>query len=85
MAAGQVVFVSQNKAMVVVRHDDGFTVVELIGDEGSVAVGDRVAGDWAALGSEPLRTASGVLDAYFQGCWGSGQAATTVARNTGGG
>lgn len=45
MAAGQVVFVSRNQGIIVVRHDDGFTVVELNGDEESVVLGDRVSGD----------------------------------------
>ncbi len=80
MATGQVVFVSRNQGMIVVHHKDGFTLVELLGDEGRVTVGDRVFGDWTAEGSEPLGTASSVLDTYFQGCWGSVQTAVEVAR-----
>ena len=85
MAIGRVVFVSRTQGMIVVQHEDGFTLVELLGDEGGIAVGDRVAGDWTAEGREPMRTTSGVLDTYFQGCWGSAQAAVGVARRTGGG
>lgn len=36
---GQVIFVSMNGGMVVVHHDD-HAVVELLGDEGTVRVGD---------------------------------------------
>jgi hypothetical protein len=82
---GQVIFVSRNMGMLVVRHDDGFAVVELLGDEGEISVGDQVAGDWSALGDEPLSSHGRTFDAYFQGNWGSKEAALKVARNTGGG
>lgn len=84
-SAGQVVFVSRNEGMIVVHHDDGYAVVELIGDEGSFSVGDRVEGDWDALGGEPLFADGETLDAYFQGSWGSRDTAVQIARNTGGG
>ncbi|TGP30190.1 hypothetical protein EN828_28065 [Mesorhizobium sp. M2D.F.Ca.ET.185.01.1.1] len=84
-SAGQVVFVSRNSGMIVVHHVDGYAVVELIGDEGSLSVGDRVKGDWDALGGEPLFANDHTLDAYFQGSWGSRDAAVQIARNTGGG
>jgi hypothetical protein len=71
--------------MIVVQHDDGYTVVELIGDEGSLGVGDRVKGDWDASGGEPLVADDETLDAYFQGSWGSRDAAIRIACNTGGG
>lgn len=71
--------------MIVVQHDDGYAVVELLGDEGSLSVGDRVKGDWDALGGEPLFADGETLDACFQGSWGSRDAALQTARNTGGG
>lgn len=83
--AGEVIFVSRNGGMIVVHHDDGYAVVELIGNEGSIAVGDRVRGDWDALGGEPLWTEHGQLDAYVQGNWGGREAAIQVARQSGGG
>lgn len=51
MAPGEVIFVSGNGAMVVVKHDDGFALVEMIGDEGALSVGDTCSADWNALGS----------------------------------
>jgi hypothetical protein len=87
MARGQVVFVSRNGGMVVVGHDDGFTVVELIGDEGELQRGDVVFGDWHALGGEPIKKSgeNHAFDAYFQGLWSDLASAVTIARNTGGG
>jgi hypothetical protein len=84
MARGQVIFVSKNGAMLVVQHDDGFTLVEMIGDEGALAIGDQVAGDWDAEGGEPIRSAGSKYDAYFQGTWGSREAPIEIARRTGG-
>ncbi|TIN02388.1 MAG: hypothetical protein E5Y34_07875 [Mesorhizobium sp.] len=84
-SGGQVIFVSRNAGIIVVQHDDGYAVVELIGDEGSLGIGDRVKGDWDALGGEPLFAGDETLDAYFQGSWGSRDTAIKIARNTGGG
>jgi hypothetical protein len=70
MSAGTIVFTSRNGAMVVVRHDDGYTLVEMLGDEGALAVGDAVSGDWDALGGEPIYSQGRRYEAYFQGTWG---------------
>ena len=69
MSVGKAVFVSANAARVVVSLDDGFTVVELIGDEGEIGVGDTVFGDWHALGGKPIRKGAedDAFDGYFQG------------------
>jgi hypothetical protein len=84
MASGQVIFVSGNGAMVVVRHDDGYALVEMIGDEGALAVGDTCSGDWDASGGEPIRSGGNKYDAYFQGSWGSPDVPVEMATNTGG-
>jgi hypothetical protein len=85
MVDGQVVFVSRNQGMIVVRHEDGFAVVELLGSEGELTVGDSVSGVWNALGGEKIRAHGDSHDVYMQGNWGVLQAAVDVARNTGGG
>ena len=85
MAQGQFVFVSRNQGMIVVRHDDGFAVVELLGSEGEFSKGDVVRGDWDALGGEPIFECGDEHDAYYQGSWGSANQAVSVARNKGGG
>ncbi|WP_310541589.1 hypothetical protein [Phenylobacterium sp.] len=85
MSEGQVVFVSGNQGMIVVRHSDGFAVVELLGSEGEFGISDVVTGDWNALGSEPIYRDRRMYDAYFQGSWGSSAQAIMIARNTGGG
>lgn len=79
MAQGRVIFVSRNGGMLVVQHDDGFALVEMIGDEGSIAVGDEVSGDWDALGGEPIRCGDDTYDAYFQGSWGTREIPTRMA------
>jgi hypothetical protein len=70
--------------MVVVRHDDGYTLVELLGDEGALAVGDAVSGDWDSLGDEPVYSRGCRYEAYFQGTWGSPDPPMRMARNIGG-
>lgn len=87
MARGEVAFVSLNGGMVVVSHDDGFTIVELLGNEGEIEVGDIVFGDWHALGGEPIKKSGedGAYDSYYQGLWGNLNSAISVARKTGGG
>jgi len=85
MSRGQIVFVSRNGAMLVVQHEDGFTVVEMLGDEGVLQVGDQVLGDWTAVASEPIRRDGDLFDACFQGCWGNPNAAIQAARDAGGG
>lgn len=85
MPTGQVAFVSRNGGMIVVRHDDGFAVVELLGSEGEFQVGDVVQGRWDELGGEPIYKDRLRYDAFFQGSWASGAQAVMIARNTGGG
>ncbi|MCW2246220.1 hypothetical protein M2352_001811 [Azospirillum fermentarium] len=86
-STGAVIFISRNQGMVVVQHDDGFAVVELLGDEGELEVGDRVSGDWDALGGETIRASrlQRNMDVYMQGSWGFRDHAIRIARNTGGG
>jgi hypothetical protein len=71
MSAGTIFFTSRNGGMIVVRHGDGYTLVEMLGDEGALAVGDAVLGDWDALGGEPIYSRGRRYEAYFQGTWGS--------------
>jgi hypothetical protein len=79
MGVGRVIFASRNLAMLVVQHDQGFTVVEMLGDEGRIVVGDQVHGDWLAVAGEPIRQGEEVYDAFFQGCWGDPKAAVRIA------
>jgi hypothetical protein len=66
--------------MIVVRHDDGYTLVEMLGDEGALVVGNTVSGDWDALGGEPIYSQGRRYDAYFQGTWGSPEIPIQMAR-----
>lgn len=85
MSRGQVVFVSRNGAMLVVQSDEGFMLVEMLGDEGQIERGDLVYGDWTAVAGEPIRRAGETFDAFFQGCWGNYRIPLQMARNMGGG
>ncbi len=62
---GQVIFDSRNGAMLVVRHDDGFALIEMLGDEGAIAVGAEVRGDWNAVADEPIFCEGRRYDAFF--------------------
>jgi len=77
---GTVMAVSKNKARLAVSNEDGWTVVELLGREGEIAVGDTVfARDWLATGSEDLIFNGEVFSACFLGTgdrkWALGQIA----------
>jgi len=85
MARGQVMFVSRNQGMIVIAHENGFALVELLGSEGEFQVGDTVRGDWDALGGEPIFKDGEEHDAYYQGNWGAASHPIQIARNTGGG
>lgn len=85
MESGQVIFVSANQGMIVVRHSGGFAVVELLGGEGEFERGDNVQGNWLALGGEPIFKNKTRYSAYFQGDWATQSQAIRIARNTGGG
>jgi hypothetical protein len=85
MSAGHVVFASHNGAMLVVKHVDGYALVEMLGDEGAIAVGDAVSGDWDALGGEPICCRGSRYDAFFQGTWASPDPPVSMARDVGGG
>jgi len=85
MKHGQVIFVSKNQGMIVVQHDDGFAVVELLGGEGEITQGDVVSGSWNALGGEFIIANGERYDVYMQGNWGSREGAIKNARQTGGG
>lgn len=85
MATGKVVFVSGNRGMLVVEHDEGFTLVEMLGDEGEIAVSDILKANWTATGGESMWGNGTQYDAYFQGCWGDSLPPIQMARQMGGG
>jgi hypothetical protein len=65
---GTVEDVSKNKAALAVSNEEGWTVVELIGSEGKIAVGDTViARDWLAVGSEELYSTTKCSAHIFKG------------------
>jgi hypothetical protein len=67
MMPGTVEAVFKNKAAFVVSNDEGWTVVELIGWDGEIAVGDSILGDWQALAGEDLIFKGETFSAFFQG------------------
>jgi hypothetical protein len=63
---GTLVAVSQNKGGLAVSNEEGWTVVELLGREGEIAVSDTVfARDWLATGREDLVFNGEVFSAIF--------------------
>jgi hypothetical protein len=80
MASGRVIYVSRNGGVIVVIHRDRFSVVQLLGEEGTFAIGDHVCGDWESEGSAPLAEGSRYVG-HCQGTWASLNAAVQIARN----
>jgi hypothetical protein len=80
MASGRVIYVSRNGGIIVVIHRDRFSVVQLLGEEGTFAIGDHVCGDWASEGGEPLLEGSRYVG-HCQGTWDSLNAAVQTARS----
>jgi hypothetical protein len=85
MASGTVIFVSRNGGMLVVQHDQGLTLIELLGGEGEIEHGDRVRGDLMSLGGETFYKHGEAYDGFVQNIYGSAHAAVEAARRMGGG
>ncbi len=77
---GFVIFASRNGAMLVVAHAAGYSLVEMLGNEGAIAVGDAVSGDWHVVGDEPIHCRGSQYDAFFQGIWSSRDPPMSMAR-----
>ena len=81
---GQVVFVAvNNNEVIVVKHDDGFAVVEMVGSEVGMSKGDRISGDWTLLGLGSLQVGGRKLSCYFQGSLPTFDDAVAMARKVG--
>lgn len=83
-SAGRVVFVTRSGGIVVVRHGDGYCLVEMLGNEGELGVGDAVSGNWDEVGGETVRRGSEKFDCYFQGTWGDLEGAVATAQEAAG-
>lgn len=85
MALGTVIFVSRNGGMIVVQHDQGFTLAELLGGEGEIERGDSVRGSMMSLGGETFYKDGEAYDAFVQNIYERADAAVAAARRMGGG
>lgn len=56
--------VSRDGVWALILHQHGKSLVQLIGSEGALSVGDTVAGELTVLGSTTLRNGKDVLDAW---------------------
>jgi hypothetical protein len=77
---GRVVFFGRAGGMLVVQSDDGFTLFEMLGQEGEIAVGDVVWGHWDAGGIKPLFNGLDRFDACYQRTWGAPHVPVRMAR-----
>ena len=77
---GRVVFFGRAGGMLVVQGEDGFTLVEMPGQKGEIAVGNMAWGDLDAQGGEPLSGGLDRFDAYFQGTSGAPDVPLRMAR-----
>jgi hypothetical protein len=70
---GRVVMIGR-AGMALVRHSDGFAVMELFGDE--VAVGEVLSHDWLEVGhGYAVRNNGERIQVMMQGSWGTAEAA----------
>ena len=67
MVNGKVIFVSRNHSALVVRHDDGFAVVETLGREGEIGLGELVYGNWEAIGNKHIKANGELFEVFIQG------------------
>jgi hypothetical protein len=85
MTEDLVTFESGNGAMIVVQHDDGYALVDLIGDEGKIASGDQVfSTKWDDLGSQSIKSDAGLHHTYFYGSWSKEDIPVLMAVQMGG-
>jgi hypothetical protein len=76
----RVVFFGRAGGMLVVQSEDGFTLFEMLGQEGEIAVSDVVSGHSDAGGREPLFDGLDRFDAYFQRTCGAPHVPVRMAR-----
>ena len=67
--------------MAVVKHDDGYALVELIGNEGELSKNDSLYGDWSANGGEIISKNRVDMDVYLQGSWPNDKIPIALAEN----
>jgi hypothetical protein len=89
MSWGKVIFVSKRGGWIVVQHedDDDATVVELIGDEGEIEIGDRLQGNWGADGGGETLFSENLnreISTFFQGRFGHARPAIDSAEKCSG-
>jgi hypothetical protein len=78
---GIVVVTIASEGLIVVDHDHGFTVVELIEDDVPVRPGDRIGANWTSYGGDNLFKLGVKHDAFFHCCWSSIEEAVDAARD----
>jgi hypothetical protein len=85
---GRAIFVSKRGTWIVQHKNNGdATVVELIADEGEIELGDRLRGNWGAVGGGETLFAENLnrgISAFFQGRFGHARQAINSAEKWGG-
>ncbi len=73
MESGSCVKIFHGGGMALIKHDDGFAVAELTGDE--IELGDQLRGDWEELGETKIfnTTQNCHQEVYFQGTWATAE------------
>lgn len=77
---GRVLFRSKETGMFIIKHSDGYALVEILGSEDEIELNDIISGDWDAEGCEPLYKEGKKFEAYFQGSWGDFETAVHVCQ-----
>lgn len=66
METGTVIATMQGGTFIKVRSGSTVSIVEMIGDEGELQVGDKVRGNWTSLGGETIWRGSESFDVFIQ-------------------
>jgi hypothetical protein len=66
MESGTVIAVSGDGGLIKVRSATTVTVIEMLGDEGELCVGDLVRGKWTSLGGETIYRNGQAFDVFIQ-------------------
>ncbi|HZO46422.1 MAG TPA: hypothetical protein VFB68_11045 [Xanthobacteraceae bacterium] len=76
---GKAVSVTHDGRLLIVKHQDGYCLIEMIGSASELSIGDTILGQWDAGGTVVLR-GNEIFDCRFQGSWVSLEEAVATAR-----
>jgi hypothetical protein len=81
---GKIAYVAQDGVMVIVQHQHGYCLIEMIGGARKLSIGDVLLGQWDEAGGKLVLRGNEIFDCRFQGTWiNFDEALATARRATG--